>query len=222
MSKAGYGAKGLMTWLASRRVAIQALKAKQHRRYPGSDRPSSRDRRMIFLGIAVAAGVWKIEYSTALRKLAEAGLGPEHLAEEVHRTDRLQEMMNPHVWAEPVGNYFIPLSHGKWEQVKELPCKVPKDWGEGYILYGYGPSVFQSTFSRTLPSELVERPLSDIEGTVSGVGVSSLPHANTSNLNSVRCRCGADICAQTRTLALKALAEHKRIAHNPHRSRRAN
>jgi hypothetical protein len=142
MPKAGYGARRLMTWLTSRSVATQVLKAKQHRRYPGSDRPSSGDRRMIFLGIAIAAGVWQIEYSTALRKLAEAGLGPEHMTEEVHRMDRLQETMKPELWAEPAGNYFIPSSHGRWEQVRKLPCKVPANWKGGYILYGYDSSGF--------------------------------------------------------------------------------
>jgi hypothetical protein len=216
MSKAGYGARGLMTWLTRRKVAMQVLNAKQHRRYPGSDRPSSGDRRMIFLGIAVAAGVWQIEYSTALRKLAESSLGPEHMAEEVHRMDRLQETMKPELWAEPVGNYFIPSSDGRWEQVRELPCKVPTNWEGGYILYGYGPSGFQSTFSRALPSELL-RSLLHTQETSNSSYKETRGKVHSSKMkpdpNVVRCGCGATISAQSRKLALQALAEHKRIVH---------
>lgn len=206
-----------MTWLKSRRVAPQVLNAKQHRRYPGSGRPSSEDRRMIFLGIAVGAGVWQIEYSTALRKLAEAGLGPDHLAKEVHRMDRLEEMTKHEVWAEPVGNYFIPSPDGRWEKVRELPCKVPANWEGGYIIYGYGSSGFQSKFSRTLPTELLEtlkRQQRDINPATSKRtrGRVNYPSSMPSP-NSVRCRCGATISAQNRKLALQALTEHKRMVH---------
>ena len=225
LSKAGYGAKGLMNWLKSRRVATQVLKAKRHRRYPGSDRPSSEDRRMIFLGIAVAAGVWEIEYSTALRKLAEAGLGPEHMAAEVHRMDRLQEMMKPQVWAEPVGNYFIPSSHGRWEQIGELPCKVPANWQGGFILHGYGPSGFQSTFSRTLPPQLHES-LMQAQKKLSSAHKKTHGKTHYSrmkrNPNIVRCVFGATISAQTGKLSLQALAEHPRIVQGTRRSRQDN
>jgi hypothetical protein len=225
MSKAGYGARGLMTWLTSRRVATQVLNAKQHRRYPGSDRPSSRHRRMIFLGIAVGAGVWQIEYSTALRKLAEAGLGPEHLAEEVHRMDRLQEMMKHHVWAEPVGNYFIPMEHGKWEPVQDLPCRVPADFQGGFIIHGFDPNGPQSTFSRTLPTELLDSP-QPVQRTTSPASKQTRGKVHYSRSapspNSVRCGCGATISAQSRKLALQALAEHKRIVHPTHLPSRTN
>ncbi|MGB6877151.1 MAG: hypothetical protein WBD87_14085 [Candidatus Acidiferrales bacterium] len=85
MAGAGYGAAGLMTWLTNRNVAVQVLAAKKHRRYLRSERPSSQDRRMFFLGVAVGAGVWEINFGTALRKLAEAGLGQKHMADDVHR-----------------------------------------------------------------------------------------------------------------------------------------
>jgi hypothetical protein len=159
MSHAGYGAKGLMTWLTKRTVALQVLKAKQHRRYPNSNRPSSADRRMIFLSIAVAAGVWEIEYSTALRKLARANLGIERMAREVHSFDRLQENMvrDAVVMAEPVENYFFQSPEGEWRQVQELPCEIPPDFQGGFIVFGHdSKGKPEATFSRTLPSELAD------------------------------------------------------------------
>lgn len=217
MAKAGYGAAGLMSWLIKRKVAMQVLRAKRHRRYPGSDRPSSADRRMIFLGIAVAAGVWEIEYTTALRKLAQAGRGPEYLTQDVHRSDRFEGMMKSHLWTEPAGNYFLRSENGKWEQIGKLPCIVPARWQGGYIIYGYGPSGFQSTFSRTLPTELVDPQASQEQGSVTEtISIGQLP-AKSFARNSVRCRCGAEISAQTRKLALQALAEHKRQVHNTNR-----
>ena len=158
MTGAGYGAAGQMERLREKIVAKEVLAAKKHRRYPKSNRPSSEDRRMIFLAIAVAAAVWEIDYETALRKLAQAKMGIRHMAREVHRTDRLLENMRARsiVWAEPVGNYFFPSPNGKWELARELPCKVPADWQGGFIMHGVGPSGPQSTFSRTLPLELGE------------------------------------------------------------------
>jgi hypothetical protein len=148
-----------MERLKEKTVANQVLAAKKHRRYPASDRPSSHDRRMIFLGVAVAAGVWEIEFSTALRKLPQAGYGLRYMTKEFHRWDRYQENLRRmgYVWAEPVGNYFFKLSNDKWGLMQKLPCKVPTNWQGGYIIHGYGPSgLFQSTFSRTLPTELDE------------------------------------------------------------------
>jgi hypothetical protein len=160
MAGAGYGAIGQMERLRKKEVANQVLAAKKHRRYPNSNRPSSQDRRMIFLGIAVAAGVWEIDYKTALRKLTEAKVGIRHLTKEVHRIDHLKENMRARsiVWAEPVENYFCPLPspNGEWELMQELPCKVSSDWQGGFIIHGVGPSGPQSTFSRTLPLELRE------------------------------------------------------------------
>ena len=158
MAGAGYGAAGQMERLRKKGVANQILAAKKHRRYPKSNRPSSHDRRMIFLAIAVAAGVWESEFNTALRKLAQAGLGIRHMTREVHRFDHLIENMRARsiVWAEPVENYFVPLtsSDEKLELMRELPCKLPPDWRGGFIIHGVGPSGPQSTFSRTLPPEL--------------------------------------------------------------------
>ena len=156
MTGAGYGAAGLMTWLEERRVATQVLAAKKHRRYPSSSRPSSEDRRMMFLGISVAAGVFGIEFSTALRKLAQATLGPHHMVREVHLSDHLRENMkrNAFVWAEPVENFFFAPSDGKWDQMRDLPCEVPANFRGGFIIYGFGPSGETATFSRTLPLEL--------------------------------------------------------------------
>jgi hypothetical protein len=114
---------------------------------------------MIFLAIAVAAGVWEIDYKTALRKLTEAKLGIRHLTKEVHRIDHSMENMRARsiVWAEPVENYSFPLSSpNEWELMQELPCKVPSDWQGGFIIHGVGQSGSQSTFSRTLPLELRE------------------------------------------------------------------
>jgi len=160
MAGAGYGAIGQMERLREKEVANQVLTAKKHRRYPSSNRPSSQDRRMIFLAIAVAAGVWEIDYKTALRKLTEAKLGIRHLTKEVHRSDHLMENMRAGsiVWAEPVENYFLPVSspNTEWELKQELPCKVPSHWQGGFIIHGVGPSGSQSTFSRTLPLELRE------------------------------------------------------------------
>jgi hypothetical protein len=158
MDEVGCGAVGLMTELEKENVALQVLAGKNHRRYPGSDRPSSLDRRMIFLGVAVAAGIWEIEFSTALRKLAQAGLGPHYMSDEVHDVDRLREYMrrNSIVFAEPVENYFYRAVDGEWQLVRGLPCKVPTNFRGGFIIHGYGQNGSQSTFSRTLPEELRE------------------------------------------------------------------
>jgi len=156
MAGAGYGAAGLMTWLTNPNVATQVLAAKKHRRYPRSERPSSQDRRMFFLAVAVGAGVWEISLSTALRKLAEGGFGQKHMADDVHRYDRIEEAMrlNVYLWAEPIGNYFLPMPDGTVRSIKNLPCNIPKDFQGGYIIHGIGPTGGVSTFSRILPLEL--------------------------------------------------------------------
>lgn len=156
MTGAGYGAVGLMTWLENKKVATQVLAAKKHRRYPCSCRPSSEDRRMLFLAVSVAAGVWGIEFSTALRKLSQAGLGLHFMAGEVHRFDCIRENMKRDalVWAEPVENFFFRLADGKWHQMRDLPCRVPANSRGGFIIYGYGPNGPLATFSRALPREL--------------------------------------------------------------------
>lgn len=161
MKGAGYGAKGLMTWLKSKNVARQVLAAQRHRRYPRSERPSSLDKQMIFLGIAVAAGVSGNEFSTALRKLAQAGLGEKHLNREVHNWDRVEKMMKEEdsVWAEPIFNYCDPTPEGDWRLKENLPCPVPKDryYHDGYIIHGFLPDGrVASKFSRTLPTELCD------------------------------------------------------------------
>jgi hypothetical protein len=222
MAKAGYGAAGLMTWLVKSNVALQVIAAKQHRRYPDSNRPSSEDRRMIFLAIAVAAGIWEREFSTALRILAEAGLGPESMAEEVHRFDRLEEKakLSSLVWAEPVENYCYPVIDGKWEPTRKLPCKVPADCRGGFIIHGYGSDGPQSTYSPTLPPELLEslEPLVKEGLALPRRSMTSGPlPRKTCAPNSVRCRCGAEISAQSKELALQALAEHERLVHGTKR-----
>jgi hypothetical protein len=165
MRGASYGAAGAMTWLENGNVACQIVAAKRHRRYPNSNRPTSEDRRMIFLGIAVAAGVFRLSFNTALRKLAEAKLGPEHIVEEVHGIDRLNEFVKSGamVWAEPVGNYFWRLPNGEWTPLHDLPCDVPTNWQGGYFIFGIGPSGLQTSFSRTLPSELAENNPEDLD-----------------------------------------------------------
>jgi len=111
---------------------------------------------MIFLAISVAAGIWEVTFSTALRKLAQAGLGPHHMVREVHRFDHMREHMKREafVWAEPVGNFYFRLSNGEWRQMRDLPCQVPANFQGGFIIYGYGPNGESATFSRTLPREL--------------------------------------------------------------------
>ena len=111
----------------------------------------------MFLGVSVAAGVFGIEFSTAQRKLAEAGLGAHHMEQEVHRFDRFTENMKREafVWAEPIENFFFPLSDGKWHQMRDVPCQIPTDFQGGFIIYGYDPSGKPgAAFSRTLPLEL--------------------------------------------------------------------
>ncbi|MGB7186224.1 MAG: hypothetical protein WBD21_06490, partial [Candidatus Acidiferrales bacterium] len=102
------------------------------------------------------AGVWEINLSTALRKLAEAGLGQKHMADDVHRYDRIEETLrlNARVWAEPVGNYFLPMPDGTVRSIKNLPCDIPENFQGGYIIHGFGPTGLVSAFSRTLPLEL--------------------------------------------------------------------
>lgn len=216
MTGAGYGAAGLMTWLNDRKVAVQVLKAKNHRRYADSKRPSSEHRRMMSLGIAVAAGVWGIRYSTALRKLAEAGRGLDYMSKEVHRYDQLKENLRREsfVSAEPLGNYFYRSPDGKRRQIRDLPCKVPDNCRTGFIIHGFDSNGPQSTYSPTLPSELLASLLSQEEERPASQGTAVGPPPQISvAANTVRCLCGAEICAQTRKLALEALAEHKRIVY---------
>jgi hypothetical protein len=224
MARAGYAAAGMMERLENESVAKQIIAAKNHRRYPRSGRPSSQDRRMIFLAIAVAAAVWDIKFSTALRKLAQAGLGAEYMEKEVHRSDRLQEMLKKkaYVWAESVGNYFFPSAHGKWELMHDLPCAVPADWQGGYIIHGFGPSgSFQSTFSRTLPTDLEESlSAQDTHLDANEITIGTPPR-KTLAPNHVMCRCGATIAASSKKLALKALAEHMREVHGKGRRSRS-
>jgi len=206
-----------MEQLKEKMVANQVLAAKKHRRYPASDRPSSQDRRMIFLGVAVATGVWEIEFSTGLRKLAQAGYGLRYMTKEFHRWDRYQENLRRmgYVWAEPVGNYFFKLSNDKWELMQKLPCKVPSDWQGGYIIHGFGPSGFQSTFSRTLPQELIDSLPSEPTHPVSEKTM-IVPPQKTTAPNHFMCECGTTVAAASREQALKALADHKRLVHGEH------
>src|SRR5271169_6691220 len=69
MPGAGHGAIGAMTWLERDYGAREILAAKNHVQYPSSERPTSEDRRMIFLGVATAAGIFELSIGTALRKL---------------------------------------------------------------------------------------------------------------------------------------------------------
>lgn len=159
MAGAGYGARGLMTWLKNSNVATQVLLAKNHRRYPRSERPSSQDRRMIFLGIAVAAGVFEIKFSTALRKLAQSGRGERRLNQEVHNWDRIEQRLREtaSVWAEPILNFCDHWPDGSWRLRKNLPCPVPQDYHGGYIIHGFLPDGRSAShFSRTLPTELAD------------------------------------------------------------------
>jgi len=165
MPGAGYGAIGMMTWLARDYVAREVLNAKKHGQYPKSKRPSSEDRRLIFLGVATAAGIFELAISTSLRKLAEASLGLERISERVHQFDRYTEMLrkNSFIWAEPVGNYFWRAAHGEWILLDELPCEVPTDWQGGYFIYGYTDAGPQVSFVRSLPiGELSARLLGSI------------------------------------------------------------
>lgn len=162
MSGAGYGATGMMTWLKNPNVATQVLAAKNHRRYPRSERPSSHDRRMIFLGIAVAAGVFDRKFSTTLRKLAQAGYGEKYLNLRVHNWDHIEQTLKEVacVWAEPILNYCDPTPEGNWQLKENLPCPVPKNrYHGGYIIHGFlSDGRVASRFSRTLPAELCDVP----------------------------------------------------------------
>jgi len=100
-------------------------------------------------GTGSSAGVRDRDYSTALRKLAEAGLGLKYLQREVHRFDHAEERMKRigFLYAEPIGNFFCEEI-----LVRPLPCSAPKSFRGGLILYGYGScGLFQTTFSQTLP-----------------------------------------------------------------------
>lgn len=218
MLGAGYGAEGAMTWLQNGNVAFQIVEAKRHRRYPkSSNRPSSEDRRMIFLGIAVAAGVFGISVGTGLRKLAEANLGLESLSKQVHSLDGFKEIVerNAYLMAEPIGNYLLPLGDGTYIRQNDLPCEIPDDCVDGYIIHGYVNGRPVAQFSRTLPAELADSP--EAQGKVE---VSENPVLKPANLlttplseNQVVCVCGATIAAGDTETALKALADHKRRVH---------
>lgn len=159
MPDAGYGVIGAMTWLRREYVAQEILNAKKHSEYPKSNRPSSEDRRMIFLGVATAAGIFELKIATALRKLAEAGQGLENISEDVHAFDRLKEMLRAKslTWAEPVANYFWPSPNGGWILLRDLPCEVPTDWQGGYFIFGIQEGECRATFSRTLPGDSIMR-----------------------------------------------------------------
>jgi hypothetical protein len=215
MPKAGYGAAGMMEHLRKKNVARQVLAAKKHRRYPDSDRPSSKHGRMIFLAIAVAAGIWEISFKTALRKLHKAGLGQRYLSREVRAGARLEEeaKRNSMIFAEPVGNYFCP-ENGKWQLVRELPCKIPRNWQGGYFVCVYGTNGLETVFSRTLPVELAESLARSLgQPQLPKRTAIALPSGKDIKSNCVTCRCGASISAHTRKLALKALAEHRYAVH---------
>jgi hypothetical protein len=214
MPGAGYGAIGAMTWLARDYVAQQILNAKKHGEYPKSNRPSSEDRRMIFLGIATAAGIFELRVGTALRKLAEAGLGLERLSEDVHQWDVFKEIVRAKsfTWAESVANYFWLNRKGEWIQLRDLPCEIPEDWYGGYFVYGITDAGQQVVFSRGLPIELQSALKPQVVVRTKSRRV-DLPPPVTLPPNQVVCECGATIAAQTREQALKGLAEHKKIVH---------
>ena len=117
---------------------------------------------MIFLAIAVAAGIWEREFSTVLRILAEANLGIDYMSRDVHRFDQMEAYVkqNSIVWAEPLGNYLLRLPGRKVLQMRELPCKVPSNCRKGFIIFGYGPSGLEATYSPTLPTDLLALPSS--------------------------------------------------------------
>lgn len=216
MTGAGYGAAGAMTYLQDGKVALQVLSAKHHRRYPKSDRPTSEDRRMIFLGVAVAAGIFELTIGTALRKLAESNLGIEVLSNEVHTFDQYKEMVEKggYVMAEPVTNYLLPLSKKKFFVKGDLPCDIPADCAGGYIIHGYLNGRPLAKFSRTLPTELANSPEAQYKEvkklrTMRPTVVAQVTHAP----NQVVCKCGAYIVGPTRRAALQVLAEHKRVVH---------
>ena len=214
MPGAGYGAIGAMTWLARDYVAREIVAAKNHDQYPSSPRPTSEDRRMIFLGVATAAGIFELSISTALRKLAEAKLGLEKISEHVHRFDQFREMVrsNAFVWAEPVGNYFWRRENGEWMLLHDLPCEVPKNWQGGFIVYGETGSGTLATFSRTLPIGLETFPEREALPTTEQVANLGPPTV-TQAPDHVVCECGTTIAASDKKTALEALAEHKRVVH---------
>jgi hypothetical protein len=215
MPGSGYGAIGAMTWLARDYVAQEVLNAKKHRDYPKSDRPSSEDRRMFFLGIAISAGIFELKLGTALRKLAEADLGSEKLSVDVHRYDLFREKVRTEslIWAESVAHYFWLNANGEWMQLDDLPCEVPKDWHGGYFLYGITDTGLKVVFVRKLPIELEERAPKPRVAVRTKIrrAKSSTPAALPPN--HVICKCGATIAAKTREQALKALVEHQKIVH---------
>jgi hypothetical protein len=217
MPGAGYGAIGAMTWLARDYVAREILAAKNHAQYPSSERPTSEDRRMIFLGVATAAGIFELSIGTALRKLAEAKLGLEKISEHVHRFDQFREMVisSAFVWAVPVSNFFWRRPNGEWILLHNLPCEVPKNWQGGFIVYGETDSGTQATFSRTLPIGLESIPERGALPTTEQSEVANLGSPTVTQApNHIVCECGTTIAASDGENALKVLAEHKRLVHD--------
>ena len=214
MSGAGYGAIGAMTWLMRDYVAQEILNAKKRPQYPKSDRPSSEDRRMIFLGVATAAGIFELKTATVLRKLAEAWRGLVNISVDVHRFDVFKEKLRAKsfTWAESVANYFWLNRKGEWIQLRDLPCEIPEDWYGGYFVYGITDAGEQVVFSRGLPIEL-QSALKPQVVVRTKSRHADLPPPVTLPPNQVVCECGATIAAQTREQALKALAEHKKTVH---------
>ena len=121
---------------------------------------------MIFLAVAVAAGIWEIESGAnrADESLPKLGSTANTWRGDVHRFDRLREHVKRDsiVFAEPVENYFYQSANGQWLQARDLPCRVPKNFRGGFIIHGYGPNGPQATFSqRTLPLALREQMPTD-------------------------------------------------------------
>lgn len=217
MPNASYGAVGAMTWLARDYVANEILAARKHPKYPKSNRPTSEDRRMIFLGIAVAAGIFELRVGTALRRLAESKMGLEVLADEVHQFDRYKKMVEEkgYVIAEPITNYVLPLGNGRVYVKGDLPCYVPANHAKGYIIHGYCDGHSVATFSEELPADLANSPEAQYRGLVENAPTGSQRKATvTDSPNQVICHCGAIVAARDRETALKVLADHKRAIHS--------
>jgi hypothetical protein len=87
------------------------LSAKKHPRYPRSHRPSSLEKRLWFLAVALAAKTWKVSVGTAINSLQARNLCrpdvPQWWNDFIERTGGVMELEHP------AGNYYTD-GHAFW------------------------------------------------------------------------------------------------------------
>jgi len=93
------------------KLALAFLRAKRHPRYPSANRPSSEEKRLWFLSVALAAKTWKTSIGRAINLLQESSLRkpavPKWWKEIIEETGGVMELEHPD------GNYYTD-GHRYW------------------------------------------------------------------------------------------------------------